>query len=177
LLGRSRLDEALHAPETAPRSEYSYGTYLTLGSLRRFLLLANIEGTGHVWRHQAWDLAVGFRLVPVLVSAKVVVRPLRRKKCRDTRSPCWLGRSSPPFFIRATRRRMLSTATMIRWQPARRVVLVTALAAVWRPVVQVRDLGAGKGTRTLDLLITSELLCRLSYPGAETVSLPSRYSR
>src|SRR3954454_11170850 len=31
--------------------------------------------------------------------------------------------------------------------------------------------GAGKGIRTLDLLITSELLCRLSYPGVERRSL------
>jgi hypothetical protein len=30
--------------------------------------------------------------------------------------------------------------------------------------------GAGKGTRTPDLLITSELLYRLSYPGAEAES-------
>src|SRR5262249_11272496 len=30
----------------------------------------------------------------------------------------------------------------------------------------VRSARAGKGTRTPDLLITSELLCQLSYPGA-----------
>src|SRR5262249_13163739 len=44
-------------------------------------------------------------------------------------------------------------------------------------VVAGRVAGAGKGTRTLDLLITSELLCRLSYPGAGAASLPRGCAR
>jgi hypothetical protein len=35
---------------------------------------------------------------------------------------------------------------------------------------------AGKGTRTPDLLITSELLYRLSYPGAATESTAAAFS-
>ena len=35
----------------------------------------------------------------------------------------------------------------------------------------VGDVGAGKGTRTPDLLITSELLCQLSYPGGMSESI------
>ena len=35
-----------------------------------------------------------------------------------------------------------------------------------RPLLLLAALGAGEGNRTPDLLITSEPLCRLSYPGA-----------
>ena len=49
------------------------------------------------------------------------------------------------------------------WFPDCSVVLIPSPAA-WA-LLLLAALGAGEGNRTPDLLITSEPLCRLSYPG------------